>query len=48
MPKLKCGNEKCDLMVRIPPNRSKTSTGLCRGCYFSLMSVLKKGGENNG
>ena len=45
MPKVKCGNEQCDLMVRIPPNRSETATGLCRGCYFSLMSVLKKGGE---
>ena len=43
MVKVKCGNEKCDRMVRIPPNRASKSTGLCRDCYFSLMRVLRNG-----
>jgi len=42
MPKVKCSNEQCDQVVRIPPNRAKTSTGLCRLCYLSLMSVLRR------
>ena len=45
MPKVKCGNEQCNAIIRIPPNRAKTSTGLCRSCYLSLMSVLEKGGK---